>query len=62
VRVTHGKAVRLDGKRPMIKSHVNTWLRQHSQVLGFTSCQAKHGGAGAVYVMLKRTMMEGRDE
>ena len=20
----------------MIKSHVNTWLRQHSQVLGFT--------------------------
>lgn len=62
VRVTHGKAVRLDGKRPMIKSHVNTWLRQHAQVLGFTSCQARHGGTGAVYVMLKRTMMEGRDE
>ncbi|MGV8920557.1 MAG: Smr/MutS family protein [Pseudomonas sp.] len=62
VRITHGKAVRLDGKRPMIKSHVNTWLRQHSQVLGFCSCLAKHGGAGAVYVMLKRTMMEGRDE
>ena len=62
VRVTHGKAVRLDGKRPLIKSHVNTWLRQHAQVLGFTSCLAKHGGAGAVYVMLKRTMMEGRDE
>ncbi len=62
VRVTHGKAVRLDGKRPMIKSHVNTWLRQHAQVLAFASCQARHGGAGAVYVMLKRTMMEGRDE
>jgi DNA-nicking Smr family endonuclease len=62
VRITHGKAVRLDGKRPMIKSHVNTWLRQHQQVLGFTSCIAKHGGAGAVYVMLKRTMMDGRDE
>ena len=62
MRVTHGKAVRLDGKRPMIKSHVNTWLRQHPQVLGFTSCQARHGGTGALYVMLKRTMMEGRDE
>ena len=62
VRVTHGKAARLDGKRPMIKSHVNTWLRQHPQVLGFTSCLAKHGGTGAVYVLLKRTMMEGRDE
>jgi len=62
VRVTHGKAARLDGKRPMIKSHVNTWLRQHPQVLGFTSCLAKHGGTGAVYVLLKRTMLEGRDE
>jgi len=62
VRVTHGKAARSDGKRPGIKSHVNTWLRQHAQVLGFTSCQARHGGTGAVYVMLKRTMMEGRDE
>ncbi|MCW3148263.1 Smr/MutS family protein [Stutzerimonas stutzeri] len=62
VRVTHGKAARLDGKRPLIKSHVNTWLRQHPQVLGFTSCVPRHGGAGAVYVMLKRTMLEGRDE
>ncbi|MDP2243258.1 Smr/MutS family protein [Pseudomonas sp.] len=62
VRITHGKAVRMDGRKPMIKSHVNTWLRQHPQVLGFTSCVAKHGGTGAVYVMLKRTMMDGRDE
>lgn len=62
VRVTHGKAARIDGKRPLIKSHVNTWLRQHSQVLGFTSCMPRHGGTGAVYVMLKRTMLEGRDE
>lgn len=62
VRVTHGKAARVDGKRPMIKSHVNTWLRQHAQVLGFTSCLPRHGGTGAVYVMLKRTMLEGRDE
>lgn len=62
VRVTHGKAARLDGKRPLIKSHVNTWLRQHAKVLGFTSCLPRHGGAGAVYVMLKRSMLEGRDE
>ncbi|MFB8829028.1 Smr/MutS family protein [Azotobacter sp. CWF10] len=62
VRITHGKAARLDGKRPMVKSHVNTWLRQHPQVLGFTSCLPRHGGTGAVYVLLKRTMLEGRDE
>ncbi|UVE16246.1 Smr/MutS family protein [Pseudomonas sp. LS44] len=62
VRITHGKAQRKDGRSPMLKSHVNTWLRQHPQVLGFTSCLAKHGGTGAIYVMLKRTMMDGRDE
>lgn len=62
VRITHGKAARMDGRKPMIKSHVNTWLRQHPQVLGFTSCLAKHGGTGAVYVLLKRTMMDGRDD
>ncbi|GGJ91177.1 Smr/MutS family protein [Pseudomonas matsuisoli] len=62
VRVTHGKAARKDGRRPLIKSHVNTWLRQHQQVLGFTSCAPKHGGTGAVYVLLRRQMMDGRDE
>lgn len=62
VRVTHGKAARLDGKKPMIKSHVNTWLRQHENVLGFTSCVARHGGTGALYVLLKRHMLDGRDE
>ena len=62
VRVTHGKAARTDGRKPLIKSHVNTWLRQHPQVLGFTSCLPRHGGTGAIYLMLKRTMLEGRDE
>ncbi|MFV3306732.1 Smr/MutS family protein [Pseudomonas sp. NY15181] len=62
VRVTHGKAARIDGKSPMMKSHVNTWLRQHPQVLGFASCLPRHGGTGAIYVMLRRTMLEGRDE
>lgn len=62
VRVTHGKAARKDGKAPLIKSHVNTWLRQHPGVLGFCSCIAKHGGTGALYVLLKRTLLEGRDE
>jgi len=62
VRVTHGKAARIDGRRPLIKSHVNTWLRQHPQVLGFTSCLPRHGGTGAIYLLLKRTMLDGRDE
>lgn len=62
VRVTHGKAARTDGRKPLLKSHVNTWLRQHPQVLGFSSCLPRHGGTGSLYVMLRRTMLEGRDE
>lgn len=62
VRVTHGKSNRLDGRKPMLKSHINTWLRQHGQVLGFVSCQPRHGGTGAVYILLKRNMLEGREE
>lgn len=62
VRVTHGKANRLDGRKPMLKSHVNTWLRQHERVLAFCSCQPRHGGTGAVYILLRRTMLDGRDE
>lgn len=62
VRVTHGKSNRLDGRKPMLKSHANTWLRQHSKVLAFSSCLPKHGGTGALYVLLRRTMLEGRDE
>ena len=62
VRVTHGKAVRKDGRRPILKSHVNTWLRQHPGVLGFSSCLPRHGGTGSLYVLLRRSMLEGRDE
>ena len=62
VRVTHGKAQRKDGRTPILKSHVNTWLRQHPKVLGFTSCLPRHGGTGSVYVLLRRDMLEGRDD
>lgn len=62
VRVTHGKALRKDKSKPILKSYLNTWLRQHPQVLGFSSCLPKHGGTGAVYILLKRTMLDGRDE
>ncbi|HHJ4328580.1 TPA: Smr/MutS family protein, partial [Klebsiella pneumoniae] len=61
VRVTHGKAARLDGSRPLLKSHVNTWLRQHPQLLGFCSCLPRHGGSGALYLLLKRHALDGRE-
>ena len=54
VRVTHGKAVRMDGRKPMIKSHVNAWLREWPSVLAFCSAKDADGGTGAVYVLLRR--------
>ena len=38
----------------LIKSHVNHWLQQVDDVLAFCSAQAKDGGTGAVYVLIKK--------
>ena len=52
VLIIHGKGGRF-GEAPVLKNLVNRWLPQIPQVLGFHSAQAKHGGAGAMYVLLK---------
>lgn len=54
IMITHGKGVK--SKTPgKIKSHVNHWLQQMPEVLAFHSAQAKDGGTGAVYVLLKKS-------
>lgn len=54
ILIVHGKSYS-DGmeRSPVLKAHVNTWLRQCPQVLAFTSAQARDGGTGAVYVLLR---------
>lgn len=52
--VIHGKGG-YDGKPPIIKNLVNTWLRQIPQVLAFHSATPKDGGSGAVYVLLRKS-------
>lgn len=54
VLVVHGKGQRSQQGKPVLKSQVNHWLRQHDAVLGFCSAQARHGGSGALYVLLRR--------
>jgi len=54
VRVVHGKSGGNMEKPARLKSLVNSWLRQHPQVLGFSSCLPRHGGTGAVYVLLRK--------
>lgn len=54
VIVVHGKAHSSASEQPMIKSYVNEWLKRLPGVLAFCSAQAKDGGTGALYVLLKR--------
>lgn len=54
VRIIHGKGHRSGNNKAVLKSHVNHWLSEHERVLAFHSAKPKDGGAGAVYVLLKR--------
>jgi DNA-nicking Smr family endonuclease len=53
VRIIHGKGYRTDGQAPILKNRINNWLRQHHDVLAFSSTPQRDGGSGAVYVLLR---------
>lgn len=53
IRLVHGKGYRAKSSKPILKNRVNSWLRQHPDVLAFSSAQAKDGGTGAVYILIK---------
>ncbi len=52
--ILHGKGERGEQKA-MIKSYTNHWLRMMTEVLAFHSAQPWHGGAGALYVLIKKS-------
>jgi DNA-nicking Smr family endonuclease len=52
-RIIHGKGYGSGGTAPVLKNRLNSWLRQHHEVLAFSSAQARHGGSGALYVLLR---------
>lgn len=54
IRIIHGKGLSSKHKGPVLKKMVNRWLRQRKDVLAFTSALPKHGGTGAIYVLLKK--------
>ena len=53
VRVVHGKGLGSPGKTPVLKSKVQRWLVQKTEVLAFVQAKASEGGAGALMVLLK---------
>ena len=54
VRIVHGKGFGSRGGLPVMKAHVDRWLRDRSEVLAFCSAIPPDGGTGALYVLLRR--------
>src|SRR3989344_8684147 len=54
VRIIHEIGNSSEGKMPVLKGKVNSWLRQKDEVLAFGPARPNDGGTGAVYVLLKR--------
>nr|WP_112744453.1 Smr/MutS family protein [Moraxella ovis] len=52
IKIVHGK-----GSDAIIKTCVNGWLRQISEVMAFVSAPVNDGGTGAVLVLLKRNQV-----
>lgn len=53
VHIIHGKGYRSADNHPVLKNDINVWLRHYKSVQAFCSTPAKHGGTGAVFVLLK---------
>ena len=53
VRIIHGKGRNSEGKLPVLKVKVNSWLRRKDEILAFCSARPNDGGTGALYALLK---------
>ena len=53
VRIIHGKGHGSREQSPVLKNHLNHWLRQQQEVLAFCSSRPDQGGTGAVNVLLR---------
>ena len=63
VLVIHGKGVSKAEKErsSILKGCVDHWLRQLDIVQAFHSAQPRHGGTGAVYVLLRKSQEKKRE-
>lgn len=52
LRVVHGKGNGSPGRQPVLKSKVQRWLAQRSEVIAFAQGTGPQGGAGALIVLL----------
>lgn len=62
IRIVHGKGYRSQDRQPVLKNHLNAWLRQQPAVQAFCSAPPRQGGAGAVLVLLRLTDKYGEQD
>lgn len=55
VIIVHGRGHNSRSKGAVLKSYVNRWLPEMEAVQAYCSAQPQHGGAGAVYIMLRKS-------
>jgi len=60
VIILHGKGERNPDGVALLKSYLAKWLPELTDVLAFHSAQKRHGGTGAVYVMVRKGEREKR--
>jgi DNA-nicking Smr family endonuclease len=53
--IVHGKGQHSDAPGVVLKSYVNSWLPEFPEVQAYVTAQVRHGGLGAVYVLLRKS-------
>lgn len=53
--IVHGKGHHSDSPGVILKSYVNCWLPEFTEVQAYVSSQPRHGGLGAAYVLLRKS-------
>jgi DNA-nicking Smr family endonuclease len=54
VRIIHGRGIRSQPEPALLKRYCAHWLSEVESVLAYHSAQPKDGGAGALYVLLRK--------
>jgi DNA-nicking Smr family endonuclease len=53
--IVHGKGHHSESPGVVLKTYVNSWLPEFTDVQAYVSSQARHGGLGAAYVLLRKS-------
>jgi DNA-nicking Smr family endonuclease len=54
VCIVHGRGLHSEGKTSILRTRVRNYLRSHRAVLAYADAPRSDGGAGAVYVLLRK--------